>query len=155
MLAGIIAAALVLLFAMSCADMVKNSRLLQQGRFAAAVFSQQPTGLAGVLSEPKKFDATLKFLGAVTTAYINFEMIPVGEARTFVAVFESLESDIEIDRFSYKGKTLEIIGIAPDAQTAEAFRLNLERQDVMLSVSYHAYTTVDDRVRFRVGCELL
>ncbi|MCL2056890.1 MAG: PilN domain-containing protein [Oscillospiraceae bacterium] len=153
-LAGALAAALVLLSSAAVADIVKGTRLFRQGRFAAAVFSQQSMSLAGVAAEPEKLDAALKFLGAVTAAYINFEMIPVGEARTFAAVFQSLESGIAVEQFSYKGKTLEITGISPDNATSERFRRNLERQGYLLSVSYHAYVTVDDDVRFSIECAL-
>jgi len=154
LLSGIIAASIILTSATAAAGLLKNTRLFRQGRFAAALFSEETMSLAGVLSEPKKLDATLKFFGAVTAAYINFEMIPVGEARTFIAVFESLESDIEIDKFTYRGKTLEITGRAPDAATAETFRDNLENYGNLIPVNFHTYTTVDDAVRFNMECFL-
>jgi Tfp pilus assembly protein PilN len=151
---GLLVAALILLSTLLLAQRVVASTFFRQSRFVSAVLSQDSTSLTGILSDPQKLDASAKFLGAVTTAYLNFEMIPVNEARTFTAIFESLDSDIAIDNFTYQGKTLIIAGEAPDEKTLEAFRQDLEDQAYFTAVSLHQYTTVEDRIRFEMACGL-
>jgi Tfp pilus assembly protein PilN len=151
---GLLAAAMVLLATLFVAGEIIETRLVRQGRYAAVLLAEDSLTLTGVVSDPKKLDATLKFLGAVTAAYINFELIPVNEARTFTVIFEALDDAITVDRFVYRGKTLIITGHAPDAKTGEAFRRRLEAQDYLVTVDYHAYTTVSDNVRFQVTCGL-
>jgi Tfp pilus assembly protein PilN len=151
---GLLAAALILLSTLLLAQRVEASTFFRQSRFVSAVLSQDSTSLTGILSDPQKLDASAKFLGAVTTAYLNFEMIPVNEARTFTVIFESLDSDIAIESFAYQGKTLIIAGEAPDEKTLEAFRQDLEDQAYFTAVGLHQYTTVEDRIRFEMACGL-
>jgi Tfp pilus assembly protein PilN len=151
---GLLAAALILLSTLFLAQQVVESTFFRRSRFVSAVLSQDSTSLTGILSDPQKLDASAKFLGAVTTAYINFEMIPVNEARTFTVIFESLPGDIAVDSFTYQGKTLLIAGEAPDEKILEDFRQDLTEQAYFTAVSLHQYTTVEDRIRFEMACGL-
>jgi Tfp pilus assembly protein PilN len=151
---GFLAGTLILLSTLFLAQQVLGSAFFRQSRFVSAVLSQDSTSLTSILSDPQKLDASAKFLGAVTTAYINFEMIPVNEARTFTVIFESLDSAITIESFAYQGKTLIIAGEAPDEKTLEDFRQDLEDKAYFTAVTLHQYTTVEDRIRFEMTCGL-
>lgn len=152
--AGAVTAAVILLSTILAARQVLGSTLFLQSRFVTTILSQDSISLAGVLTEPNKLDAGVKFLGAVTTAYINFEMIPVNEAKTFTVIFECLGDDITIESFHYQGKTLAISGEAPDTDSYEAFREALKEKDYFQSIRAHEYITVEDRVRFDLECGL-
>jgi hypothetical protein len=151
---GVLSAALILLSTLLLAQQVAGSAFFRRSRFVTTVLSQDSMSLTGILSDPQKLSASVKFLGAVTAAYINFEMIPVNEARTFTVIFESLDSAVIIENFVYQGKTLIIAGETPDTQTLEDFRQDLTDQAYFTAVSLHQYTTVEDRIRFEMACDL-
>lgn len=148
-----LAFSLIILFGtMFASDRVLNSTLFRQSRFATTILSEDSMSLVSIMEDPGKVDVFFKFIGAVTTAYINFEMIPVNEAKTFVVIFESLDNSISIESFVYHGKKLFVTGIAPSQSTCDAFRDELEKRRYFESVSIHQYTTVDDNIRFELVC---
>lgn len=152
MTAAFFLAALVLVSTMTAAEAVSNSKFFRQSKFVTTLLSSDSTSLTTIVTNPKTLDAFTKFLGAVTTAYINFEMIPVNEANTFIAVFESLNEAIEIESFTYHGKSLTITGTATGRTEYFRFYRALEATEHFASVNGHQYITVDDNVRFEIEC---
>ncbi|MDL2234205.1 hypothetical protein LJC63_11600 [Ruminococcaceae bacterium OttesenSCG-928-L11] len=152
LIAAMLAALLILLGTGGLAKRAAESTLLMQSRFARTVLAQDSMNPIRMVTEPQKLNVLLKFIGAVTTAYINFEMIPVNEAQTFVVLFESAGDDIAIESFAYHGKKLLVTGTAPTAEACERFRDALEDKRYFSSVALHQYTTTDDEIRFEMEC---
>jgi hypothetical protein len=131
---------------------VAKSTLYRQSRFVTSVLSQDSTSFTDIITQPQKLDVLIKFIGAVTTAYINFEMIPVNEVHTFVTIYESLNDAISIESFTYHGKSLTIVGTATDRSDYFKFENALRDQAYFDSVSAHQYITTDDTIRFEIEC---
>lgn len=130
---------------------VKSSAVYRQSRVLTMLLSQEPVGIAGMLEDTRNIDMTVKFAGALTAAYINFELIPVNEAATFVAVFESLPEGVDIEGFEYHRKDLHITGVA-DETGYDAFISNLRGRDYFSSVTGQILGDQDGVTRFGIIC---
>lgn len=149
---ALLAAGIILLCSMLLVQRVENSSLYRQGRFVGSVLSQESVGAGEILGNTKSIRMTVKFAAAVTSAYINFELIPVNEASTFVVIFESVNDGINVELFEYRRKNLVIDGYADTQEAFEAFLGNLRHRDYFDSVSGDSYLTTEDTVRFRIVC---
>jgi len=153
-LAGLIAAALVMLSMDFAAAHVRRSRTFLQSRFAALLFSEGPLHISQVLTDQENISMFIHFLGAVTAAYINFDMIPVNEAQTFAVLFESRPGAVRIEDFAYQGKLLTIDGTAADERVAILFLQTLEERAYFRSLSGETRIMSDGVVRFEIVCAL-
>lgn len=154
-LSAVIAAAAVLFSTLLLSIPVSNSAFFQKSRFVRMILATDSVGISGLVANTAHVDVLIKFLGAVTTAYINFERIPVNEASTFAAIFESLtevDGTIGIESFSYQGRAIIITGTADTEQACEAFLAGLSEQKHFSAVSGHKYTTTEDNIRFEIEC---
>lgn len=133
---------------------VESSTVYRQSLIIGSVFSQKSVGVGDVLKNSKNMEMLFKFAGAVTGAYINFELIPIYEADTFVAVFESANDNITVDAFTYHRKNLVIDGTAETGADYEAFAGALRDQGHFESVSGDHYTATDNTVKFKIVCVL-
>jgi len=149
-LTALLLAAAVLLGSMLLARQVENSELYRQSRIVRLVVSQDTVGLADILRDRGNVQMLLKFAGAVTSAYINFELIPLHEADTFAALFQSLDPQITVSAFSYQGRSLTVDGAADTERGYERFVENLRQQGYFASVSGDYYIATDDTVQFRI-----
>lgn len=129
-----------------------NSELYGKSRVISMIVAQDTVGVADLAADRRNLDIVLKFAGALTSAYIDFELIPVGEAGTFAAVFESVPDDVDITRFEYRRKNLVIFGSAPDKERYDAFVAGLEGTGHFESVSGHRYDATDGTLRFELEC---
>jgi hypothetical protein len=151
-LTGLASAGIVLMATLLAATPLRGSDIFRQSRFVTALIAHESVEAGNLLTNSRNLDLFTKFLGAVTAAYINFEMIPVNEAGTFVAVFESLGADIAVEGFAYHGKTLVITGSAPGEAEAEAFRAALEAQGHFSAVSAILSPQDEGGVGFEISC---
>jgi len=149
---ALLLAAAILLATILMAWRVQDSALYRQSTVIRSIFSQESVGMGELLGQRKNIQMLAKFVGAVTTAYINFELIPVNEAATFAAVFQSVGEDITVDRFEYQRRNLEIDGTALSVEGYQRFVESLRVQNHFDSVSGDYYITTDDTVRFTVIC---
>lgn len=149
-LTALLLAAAVLLGSTLLAHRVQRSELYRQSRIVRLLVSQDGVGVGAILQERANVQLLLKFAGAVTSAYINFDLIPVHEADTFSALFESLDPEITVDSFAYQGKSLTVDGSAETQQGYERFVENLRSRDYFASVSGDSYLSTDNAVKFRI-----
>ena len=105
-LTALLLAALMLLSTSWLADRVRQSTFYRQSRIVSSIVSLDSVGVMDIVSDRRNIDLLSKFAGAVASAYINFELIPIHEASTFAAVYESINSDVSIDSFSYRRRNL-------------------------------------------------
>lgn len=131
---------------------VVNSSIYRQSRIVSMLVQQDTVGITELLEDSRNIDMVIKFAGALTSAYINFELIPLGEASTFVAVFESLPKGVNIDGFEYRRKDLHIEGTAEDESGYEAFLTELTGQGHFASVTGSCYESTDGRRHFKIIC---
>lgn len=129
---------------------VVNSSIYRQSRIVSMLVQQDSFDLTGMLENTENIDLVLKFTGALASAYINFEMIPVNEASTFVAVFESMNSDVEIESFDYLRKDLFINGTAQTERACDDFVSALRRQNHFASVEVSSYESIGGGVKFEI-----
>lgn len=130
---------------------VKSSALYRQSRVLSMLIRQEPAGIAGVLKDTRNIDMAVKFAGALTTAYINFELIPLGEAATFAAVFESIPEGVDIESFEYRRKDLYITVSAGDADYL-AFISGLRDQEHFSSVTGKRLVSGDGKAMYEIVC---
>ena len=134
------------------ANTVKNSGVYRQSRVISLLISQDSVGLGGMVTDTRNLPTLLKFTGALTSAYIDFELIPLNEINTFAVVWESMPEGLEIERFRYRGHNLSIYGVAPTRASYREFVTALRGHNYFDSVSEQSYLTTDDTVRFELEC---
>lgn len=152
LVAAVALAGCVLLASTYAADRIRSSELYSKSRLISMIVTQGQVGIADVAGNKRNVDMMLKFVGALTSAYIDFELIPVGEVGTFAAVFESAPPEILIDKFEYHRKNLTITGSAPDQESYETFLHDLRETRRFEGVTGHYYLDTDDRIRFELEC---
>lgn len=151
-LCALLIAACILLASSYGADQLRSSQVYSQSRLISMIFSQDEVNLTDLVADRQNIDMLVKFVGAATSAYINFELIPVNEASTFVAVFESATGLVQIDHFEYHRKNLTIAGTADTRESYGTFLTGLRNTEHFESVSGHYYVATDDTIRFEVEC---
>lgn len=151
---GLLTAGAILVLTTWGAGRLLGSEAYNKSRIISMIVSQDSVGIADIAGDKRNVDMMLKFVGALTSAYINFELIPVKEAGTFAAVFESAQGEggVEIEKFEYHRKNLTITGVSPEVEAYEEFLANLQETEYFESVTGHYYTTTDDRIRFELEC---
>lgn len=107
------------------ANALRESTLVTQSQVLRAVLSEQSVGVVSFLQDGRRMDMLRSFIRAVTEAYVNFELIPVNEGKTFAAIFTSLPEGVTVEQFVYHRRDLEIIGWATP-EGYESFVSNLE-----------------------------
>jgi len=154
-IAALLISAAILPGAFFTAGRILDSRLIMQSRYARILLSQDDSyGITDMITNPKRYDAFLKFIGAVTAAYVNFEMIPLNEAKTFAVIFESMGGDIAIEDFEYQNNMLTITGTAPDVEAAGIFRDALRERGYFASVFMRRYEA-EDGAGFEIECKFI
>ena len=134
------------------AENVKSSSVYRQSRIVRLLLSQDSVSMRGLFSQRRNIAALLKFTGALTNATINFEMIPVGEASTFMAVLESLRDGIHIESFAYNRRNLTIYGGAKTPESYRAFLGALRETDYFHHVSERSCNVGQAAIRFELEC---
>lgn len=134
------------------AERVRASDFYRSSRLIGMIVSQEGVGLADMAGNKRNVDMMLKFVGALTSAYIDFELIPVGEVSTFTAVFESVPEGVEIEKFEYHRKDLFITGKAESGEAYKDFLTALRETDYFAGVNGHFYLSTDDDIRFELEC---
>ena len=147
----IIAAAILLVTSLT-AIWVEQSRLYQQSRLLASLTGRDGVSMLSIITESEKRDVTAKFIGALMSAYINFELIPYNEIQTFAAVFESLGEGIRISNFEYRRHDLLIHGIADTRQNYEDFTRRLTDTGHFASISGHTRPIESGGFAFEIWC---
>lgn len=155
LLASIVALALVAVIFLStthAARLVLNSEIYGKSRLISRIVAQDSVGVVNIVADRRNIDMLLKFVGAITSAYIDFELIPLNEAGTFAVVFESAVDLVEIEKFSYHRKDLTIEGTAADEESYADFLQRLSESDYFENVAGHYYITTGDTIRFQIDC---
>lgn len=134
------------------ADRIRGSELYNKSRIISMIVSQEQVGITDIAGNKRNVDLLLKFVGALTSAYIDFELIPVGEVSTFAAVFESIPAEVTVERFEYHRKNLTIIGNAADQDSYETFLRSLRDTRYFEGVTGHCYLATDNTIRFELEC---
>lgn len=149
---AVLAAALILYSTMFLARKAVDSQIYQQSRMVSMLVQQDALDLSDMLSDTRGAGMIIKFAGALASAYINFELIPVNEAPTFMAVFDSMPEGVSINGFGYHRKDLSVTGTATTNDGYESFVAALRERDYFASVSGSGYETTDGSVRFEIIC---
>ena len=131
---------------------VQESALYRQSKIIGSVFSEQDVGIIDIALSPRARRLLLKFAGALADAYVNFELIPYDEIRTFTVVYESLGPAIEVEGFAYSRKDLIITGVAPDESSYHEFVERLRSRDHFEKVTGSFNIAADGGVRFEIKC---
>lgn len=147
-----ITAMAILLGTTVLADAFRSSQIYNKSRIIRMIVTQDQINITDMAGNKRNVDMMLKFVGALTSAYINFEMIPVGEVSTFVSVFESIPSDVTITKFEYHRKNLHITGMASNEESYTSFLQSLRDTEHFASVSGHFYLSTDNHIQFQMEC---
>lgn len=147
---AVIVIAAVIYTTMLLAGKVVSSSIYRQSRVVSMLVQQESFDIPGMLEDTRNIELVIKFAGALTTAYINFELIPVGEEATFVAVFESLNDNVDIEGFEYRRKDLSITGTAVTKADYESFLQTLRERNRFTSVEGSCYDSTKGGVRFEI-----
>lgn len=134
------------------ARQIVGSPLYRQSKLISMIVQQDSVGLEGLIGNTRNIDLVVKFSGAIASAYINFELIPLNEASTFVAIFESLPDSVSIEGFEYHRKDLTVLGYADSTEAYEEFMEELRARDYFNSVTGHCYDSTRGGVRFELNC---
>lgn len=149
---AVLVAALILYSTMFLARQAVDSQIYRQSRIVSMLVQQDTLNIPDMLSDTRGAGMIVKFAGALASAYINFELIPVNEAPAFMAVFESLPDDVSISGFEYRRKDLVIYGSAKTAAGYESLVDTLRERDYFMSVGGSNYDSTDGAVRFEIIC---
>lgn len=152
LLSGLAAATAVLMVATFSAAAFRGSELYSKSRVISMIVSQDSVGVTDIAGNKRNVDMMLKFAGALTSAYINFELIPVNEVSTFGAVFQSVPAGVDIDKFEYKRKNLSIVGAADTEEEYEKFIAELTAADYFEDIYGHYYLATDGLIHFEIEC---
>lgn len=149
---AMLAITIVIFSTMLAAGRLLESPLYRQSRIVSMLVQQESFDLSGMLEDTRGIELVVKFAGALATAYINFELIPVGEAATFVSIFESLNDNVEIDGFEYRRKDLYITGTAATKSDYESFLQSLRARGDFASIEGGGYDSTDGNIKFEIIC---
>jgi len=131
---------------------VQNSAIYRQSQIIGSVFSQQDVGFTDIVTNPTGRGLLLKFAEALANAYVNFELIPYNEVRTFTVVYQSLAPAVEIENFAYQRRDLIITGSAVHENGYLEFLHSLRSQGHFGQVTGSFHTTAESYVRFEIKC---
>lgn len=153
-LTALLLAAALLLGGVLLSNQVQQSSLYRQSKIIRSIISdsEQSPGMMGMLTDAKSRGVLLKFAEAMADGYVNFELIPVNEAETFAAVYESMGSMVEIEEFFYHRRNLVVVGTTSDEAYYREFLRRLRGREHFEAVAGHYYLTTDDAIRFEVEC---
>jgi hypothetical protein len=151
-LGGAVATALlVLLGTLFLAQQATQTEFYMQSQILRSIFARQESAdTSGMLTQKNQREAMFQFAGAVTTAYIDFELIPVNEVDTFLAVVQEMNEGIEVESFAYHRKNLTIIGTAQTAEDYQNFLTRLQNVDYFEGVSGQDALSADGVVGFEI-----
>ena len=142
----------VLLITCFLALLAQQSRLYQHGIIFGGIIRQDQVDFISLVTDPEKRKVMTKFIGATTTAYLDFEMLPYGEAQVFTAVFQSLGEGVRIEGFEYRRRDLMITGSADTPEALDSFVSRLDASNHFASVIIHEYPPGDHAVPFEIWC---
>ena len=145
-------AAAILLSTSLAAAWVEHSRIYMQSQMIRSIAGEDGVSMFSIVTSPEKRDVTLRFVAAITNAYINFELIPYNEAQTFTAIFASLNEGIHIETFEYRRHDLVIHGYANSIQNYYSFVKNLADNGRFASVTGYVLSEENNTVIFEVWC---
>jgi len=131
---------------------VEHSRIYMQSQLLRSIAGEDGVSMLSIITSPEKRDVTLRFIAAITTAYISFELIPYNEAQTFTAIFASLNEGIHIELFEYRRHDLVIRGHANSIQNYYSFIKNLADNGHFTSVTGYVLSEESDTVVFEIWC---
>ena len=152
LLLALLLTAAILFGSIWMAEEIRSSGVYNKSRLMSRILSQEEISFSDMLGDRHNVGMMLKFVGALTSAYIDFELIPVHELDTFTAVMGSVNDGIAIDRFAYHRKNLTIYGQAADREQMRQFLSALQETDQFKSIAQHAYETTADTMRFEMVC---
>lgn len=134
----------------------RESRIYRQSMIIGSIYNETGSdslpGWSGLLTDPRSRNALIKFAGAVASAYVTFELIPVNEAETFAVIYESMPTDMEIGGFAYHRRDLTITGTAAGLPVYLEFLDKLREREYFLNVTGSYIETTGNAVRFEIGC---
>jgi len=146
-------AAAILLGTHFAAAWITNSRIYLNSMLLVSITDRdEGVSMFSIITDAQKRDMTARFIGALTNAYIHFELIPHNEAQTFTAVFQSLGEGIHISEFEYRRHDLLIRGSADTPEAYEAFIKRLISTGHFISVTGSAQPTQNGGVVFEIWC---
>ena len=151
-LAAILAVTVILSVTATAAQAVLKSRIYHQSRIFSTIASQEQVDIIDVISGGETRNILVKFVAAVTNAYMNFEMIPYNEGQVFVTVFQSIPSNVHIEQFAYRRRNLIIKGISASKDDYNSLMRSLRNSEYFQNVTGHSYLAVDDTVHFEAEC---
>ena len=131
---------------------IQASDVYRQSQVISSVFSQEDVGVTKILTDPKAGRTLLKFTGALADAYLHFELIPLGEEKTFSVVYGSLGPGVEVDSFAYRGRNLTITGNAQSKAQYHAFLEKIRGQRHFAQVRGSVHAVSKGEVSFSVEC---
>ncbi len=130
-----------------------NSTFYRQSRIVSMLVQQDPVNIKKIVFDPQNIEVVVKFAGALTKAYINFELIPLNEASTFVAIFESMNDNIDIKDLEYRRKDLIITGTAETQADYLRFLQTLRDRKYFKDAMGNVYKNTSDKFSFEVICQ--
>ena len=133
------------------AEKLKQSAIYTQGRLFGNIMTQNSAELLPMLQSREKREAAVKFIEAVTTAYLDFELIPYNESDTLSLILGSLDTEIHIKSFEYRRRDLIIIGLADTPEDYWRFIERLSKTERFSDISGE-YAGKGEGVAFTIEC---
>lgn len=151
-------ALVVIIFAgVAIGNTAKDTKVIEQLIYTNAN-GQKSSILATVydlLGRKEKFNLMRNYANAFAEAAINIDIIPKNEAEIFFSIMDSIPSELTVEDFEFKNKTLTIIGKTPGGTLTDSF---VDRLDATghFSLVYIAQTTPnnDGSTQFYIDCVL-
>ena len=143
----------ILITTATAAIWIEHSRVYMQSQLLRSIAGEEGVNILSIVTSSEKRDVTAKFIAAITSAYINFELIPYNEVQTFTAVFMSLNEGVHIELFEYRRHDLVIRGNADSTENYDTFIKNLTDSGRFALVAGYVLSVENDTVTFEIWCK--
>lgn len=151
-LAGVLTALVLLIGANWAAHQLRASEVYHRSRIISTIVAREEVDFIDMAGSRRNADMMFKFIGALTSAYIDFELIPLGEVDTFVAVFRSMPSGAAVEKFAYHRKNLTITGSVSEMEEYSRMIRALRATDYFESVTGVCSRADDGELHFELQC---
>lgn len=133
------------------ATKAKESTLLAQSRVLRGLLQEDSVDALSILKDKDTRILLQKFVAAVASGYVNFELIPYNEGKTLSLLLSSINKGITIDSFSYSGRDFIIKGSCDDFESLDKFVTNLREADYFKQVSVDTNWSLE-KTEFTIHC---
>lgn len=149
---AVVLAVAIFLGCHALAQKAHNSALLTQSRILRQLVADDSVDFMAIIKDENQRDVLKRFVAALANAYVSFELIPINEGDTLMAVISSLEPGIHVDAFAYQGRDLMIYGRADNRLAFDRLVWNLRNTDYFARVEPESWDSEAGPLEFAIAC---